>query len=117
MSLTDDLQATVSSLEALHRRRNETQIRNYCRRVERLLARVIGLLDEMITEETQTELVHSTRLSSGTLAYREALRRWASRVSDQLTPATLNDCDPRLEQSLLDLTIMLEVRSSLVQQG
>jgi hypothetical protein len=115
VSLTDDLQATLSSLEVLHRRQNEAQIRNYCRRVERMLTRVIDLLDGMNEEEAQTVLAGSSQLSVGSPAYREALRRWASRVSDQLTPSTLNDCDPRLEQSLLDLTTMLEVHSSLAK--
>jgi hypothetical protein len=100
VSVLARLDACIAGVDAAYRRQNEAQIREYCGRIEQLLARILARLEEDQPSASRRTLVET--------ADRRALGRWARRIVDRIDDAALLACDPRLEQSLSDLLSLLE---------
>lgn len=89
---TDRLDRCIAGLDARQQQQNAEAVRAYARRIERRLERV-------------TTLILQRRQLPATTA--DPLERWAARICSMISKESLRTCDPRLEQSLDDLLLVM----------
>ena len=100
MNLVERIDATIAAIDRLHEQRHRPHIAAYCRRIGQLLDAATAALDHLTASSAESG-------NQSAEAHYHELGRWASRVAAQIDEAALVRCDPRIEQSLSDLVMML----------